>query len=144
MLPTHLYKHVLIQIMSCCLSLYPLSPSQRYNFMFLLLCVCVCESVCECVCVWVYVCVGSDLKPQHGRVRRRSRASSTLRGSRVKTYRKASTHKKKPNVISCKSYTQIHQSQTIIFSVNNIVSKDHIHPLLKMCNFERSTSIFTR
>lgn len=40
------------------------------------------------------------LKPQHGRVRRRSTARSTLRGSSVKTYRKASMHRKKPKIIS--------------------------------------------
>lgn len=43
---------------------------------------------------------GSYLKPQHGRVRRRSTARSTLSGSSVKTYRKASMHRKKPKIIS--------------------------------------------
>lgn len=43
---------------------------------------------------------GSYLKPQHGRVRRRNTARSTLSGSSVKTYRKASMHRKKPKIIS--------------------------------------------
>lgn len=43
---------------------------------------------------------GSYLEPQHGRVRRRSTASSTLSGSSVKTYRKASMHRKKPKIMS--------------------------------------------
>lgn len=65
-------------------------------------------------------CFGSDLKPQHGRVRRRSTASSTLRGSRVKTYRKASTHRKKPKIISWKTHTERHPGQTMTVSVNDV------------------------
>ncbi|TNN36984.1 hypothetical protein EYF80_052855 [Liparis tanakae] len=52
----------------------------------------------ECLIV-VKTTVGFiETQPQHGRVRRRSPASSTRRGSSVKTYRKASTHRKKPKL----------------------------------------------
>lgn len=50
---------------------------------------------------------GSYLKPQHGRVRRRNTARSTLSGSSVKTYRKASMHRKKPKSISYEETSHI-------------------------------------
>lgn len=57
-----------------------------------------------CSGVYSVWCV-SHLKPQHGRVSSRSTASSTLRGSSVNTYRKASTHRKKPKIISWRRQT---------------------------------------
>lgn len=61
---------------------------------------------------------GSYLKPQHGRVRRRSTARSTLSGSSVKTYRKASRHRKKPKIISYEG-----KSHSNTFKSNNSVLK---------------------
>lgn len=64
-------------------------------------------SLCQCVEVGARLGSaswkrGSYLEPQHGSVRRRSTARSTLSGSSVKTYRKASMHRKKPKIISYK------------------------------------------